>query len=153
MDFRVEECCAFKTKKEKTFWVWFKGWNIWAPWIKLGDISPQNTMDVVVRISHCPLLDSPSLTLCYLTTHPLHYYWKKNIGGTSESLTLFVFKNTPLVRSLSGLGLRCQGGGTQHPVKTIDETEDGVKRVQEHGFPNKWGLQSMSPSPPFSFPL
>lgn len=75
MDSLVKECCAVK---KKTFWVRFKGGNIWAPRIKLGDISPQNTMDVVMQLIHCLLSDSPSLTLCYPTTHPLHYYWKKH---------------------------------------------------------------------------
>lgn len=37
---------------------------------------------------------------------------------------------------MASLSLRCQGGGTRRSLKTIDETEDGVKRVQEHGLPN-----------------
>lgn len=48
-------------------------------------------MDVVKWFIHCPLSESLSLTLCYPTTHPLLYYWKKNMGWTGESWTLFVF--------------------------------------------------------------
>lgn len=76
MDSLVKECCA--VKKKERFWVRFKGGNIWAPPIRLGDISPEDTMDVVMWIIHCLLSDSPSLTLCYPTTHLLHYYWKKH---------------------------------------------------------------------------
>lgn len=76
----VKQCWAVKKKKkrEKKFWVQFKGGNIWAPRIKLGDISPQNIMDVVKWLIHCLLSDSLSLTLCYPTTHPLLYCWKKH---------------------------------------------------------------------------
>ena len=88
-------CSRGKKRKEKQSWVQLKGANIWTPWIKLGDISLGYTMDVVMWISHCLLSDSPSLTLCYPTTHPSFYYWKKHRVNWWISTSFCFYTNPP----------------------------------------------------------
>lgn len=91
----------------------------------------------------------PSLTLCYPTTHPLHYYWKKH--RVNQWIPhLFCFQKYPTSKIFVR---RCQDGGTRRCLKTIDETEDGLKCVQEHGFPNQGGSRSTASTPPFSLLL
>lgn len=115
-------------KKEKQFWVQLKVGNIWTPRIKLGDILPEYTIGVVMRITHCLLSYSPSFTLCYPTTHPFDYYWKKH-GVNQRICNFFVFIHIPPASLLSGFGLHWQGGDTQGFVKRTDKREDGTKPV------------------------
>jgi len=140
-------CSNQKGKKKYILGSSSKGCNIWAPRIKREDVSPENTMGVVVRISHCLLSDSPCLTLCYPTTPPPPLpsppSWKKKTWGEPANPKLFLFWT-----SLPGFGLRCRGGESPRSGKTIDEKEDGAKRVREHGFP-KWRGRKLSV--PFSF--
>lgn len=122
-----------KRKKKKKFWVQFKWGNIWALCISLGDISPQNIMDVVKWLIHCPLSDCLSLTLCYPTTHPLLYYWRKKKHGVNWWIwNSFCFHNHATVDLCVALVCVARIGGTRPCLKTRQEREDSAKRVREH---------------------